>query len=65
MRMQGVSRGYPSSNLGITQRRADQMVVVRKIEGQRPKFPPVIGLDDGFDLFSQLPSRCLLEKPPC
>ena len=32
------------SNLGITQRCADQMVVVGKIEGKRPKFPPLIGL---------------------
>ena len=38
------SRGYPLSNLGITQWCADQMVVVGKIEGKRPKFPPLIGV---------------------
>ena len=44
MRMQKVSKGYQLSNLGITQRCADQMVVVGKIEGKRPKFLPLIGL---------------------
>jgi hypothetical protein len=44
MAMQGVSSGYLLSNLGTTQRYADQMVVVGKGEGKRPKFLPVIGL---------------------
>ena len=39
-----MSKGYQSSNLGITQRCADQMVVVGKIEGKRPNFLPLIGL---------------------
>ena len=37
MGMQRVSRGYPLSNMGFTQRCADQMVVVGEREGQ-PKF---------------------------
>ena len=41
--MQGC-RGYLLSILGITQWCADQMVVVSRIEGKRPKFPPLIGL---------------------
>lgn len=44
MKMQGVSGGYLLSNPGVTQRCADQVVVVREIEAQRPKFLPVIGL---------------------
>ena len=37
MRMQETSRGYPLSNPKITQRYADQMVVVSKMEGQASK----------------------------
>ena len=52
MRVQKVSRGYLSPNLRITQRRVDQ-VIVSKMEGQRPKFPPS-PITSGRQIFSMI-----------